>query len=216
MTSKYEDENARALESADQLSADWLTSALLHCGVLQVRPRMRSIAPFVFAFVDADWMIITGSLTKLSFCVKGGEKVVAVETQMFAVGVAMLSDLCRLTPSYEPALVAERPGVPSSLVIKFAASTDAKEITDSYGGYQQEIRFYREIAPTLATVRFGPCLYTAMSPTEQRYTLVFDDLATNASLCVKILDYQQQLATDCCMRPLHGAAAATSCNLFEI
>ena len=54
MTSKYEDENARALESADQLSADWLTSALLHCGVLQVRPRMRSIAPFVFAFVDAD------------------------------------------------------------------------------------------------------------------------------------------------------------------
>lgn len=114
----------------------------------------------------------------------------AVQAQAFAVGVAMLSDLCRVTPTYEPASVAERPGVPSSLVVKFAASSDAKEITDSYGGYQQEIRFYREIAPRLGTVRLGPCLYTAMSPTEQRYTLVFDDLATNASLCVAILVYQ--------------------------
>ena len=149
MTTEYEHEDAPALDNSDQLSAGWLTAALLHCGVLQ-----------------------------------GEERVAAVHAEAFAVGVAMLSDLCRVSPLYEPASIAERPGVPSSLVVKFAASTDAKQITISYGGYQQEIRFYREIAPKIDGVRLGPCLYTAMSPPEQRYTLVFDDLATDATLCV--------------------------------
>jgi len=111
------------------------------------------------------------------------ERVAAVHAEAFAVGVAMLSDLCRVTPEYEPASTAQREGVPSSLVVKFAASSEAKDITDSYGGYEQEIRFYREIAPRLdGQLKLGPCLYTAMAPAEQRYTLAFDDLATVADL----------------------------------
>eukprot|EP01044_Picomonas_judraskeda_P025629 COSAG03_NODE_7496_length_909_cov_4.332099_1_plen_90_part_10 len=90
MTTEYEHEDAPALDNSDQLSAGWLTAALLHCGVLQ-----------------------------------GEERVAAVHAEAFAVGVAMLSDLCRVSPLYEPASIAERPGVPSSLVVKFAASTDA-------------------------------------------------------------------------------------------
>lgn len=151
-THSYEHEGAPALDNFGQLTADWLTAALSHCGVLAT-----------------------------------GEKVTAVHGEAFAVGVAMLSDLCRVSPKYEPASIAERPGVPSSLVVKFAASSDAKEITISYGGYEQEVRFYREIAPKIDGVRLGPCLYTAMCPPEQRYTLVFDDLATDASLCDTIL-----------------------------
>ena len=112
-----------------------------------------------------------------------GEAVAAVGGEPFAVGVAMLSDLARLAPSYEPPAAAEREGVPSSMVVKFAASTEAKEITEAYGGYQQEVRFYRELAPRLGeAVRVGPCVYTAMDPAEQRYTLLFDDLATHSTL----------------------------------
>jgi hypothetical protein len=95
----------------------------------------------------------------------------------------MLSDLARCVPTYDPPDAAGRAGVPSSLVIKFAASTDAKGITETYGGYQQEIRFYREIAPALeGKLRLGPCLYTAMDPASSRYTLVMDDLSTAAVL----------------------------------
>jgi hypothetical protein len=148
-----------AVETVEELSAEWLTSAMLEAGLLSP-----------------------------------GQRVASLTAARFGVGVAMLSDLGRLSVTYSPP--AETGALPTSLVVKTAATSGTKEITCAYGGYEQEIRFYTEIAPRLAAAcatqfELGPCLLCAggdrsvhpnqtleLPAGKQLYNLVFDDLAT--------------------------------------
>eukprot|EP01050_Picozoa_sp_SAG11_P015522 SAG11_NODE_2020_length_3914_cov_9.805505_1_plen_631_part_00 len=147
-----------AVETVEELSAEWLTAAMLEAGLL---------GP--------------------------SERVASLTVERFGVGVAMLSDLGRLTVTYSGSAAAR--GLPTSLVAKTAATSGAKEITCAYGGYEQECRFYTEIAPRLAAAcgsqfELGPCLLCAggdrslhpsrtleLPPSKQRYNLLFADLA---------------------------------------
>lgn len=74
----------------------------------------------------------------------------------------------RLTPN------AQRP---SSIIAKFpSANPTNREIGARYHSYDDEIRFYREIAPGIP-MRIPRCYYTGMCEETQDYLLLLEDLA---------------------------------------
>jgi hypothetical protein len=70
------------------------------------------------------------------------------------------------------------PGVdaPSSVVVKMQAADPLSQQAGASGAYESEVRFYTELAPTLA-IRTPAC-YSAVGPDKQaRFALVLEDLA---------------------------------------
>ena len=65
---------------------------------------------------------------------------------------------------------------PASLVIKFPSPDETSRAAGAAGGYEREVRFYTELARTLA-VSTPECLFGAVSDDSSVFTLVLEDLA---------------------------------------
>jgi hypothetical protein len=65
----------------------------------------------------------------------------------------------------------------SSVVIKFASADDTSRATGlALHSYEIEVRFYREVAPTVG-IRTPHCYYAAVEPDTGWFTLVLEDMA---------------------------------------
>lgn len=83
----------------------------------------------------------------------------------------LLSSICRVSISY----VTEESGFPASVVIKFPPeSKQAKELGNSYGAFERELRFYRELAGR-SPIRTPKCYYNFMDTEKFIYILVLED-----------------------------------------
>ena len=116
---------------------------------------------------------LTGVL-RASGALPTSASVVAVEVEQFAQGSGLLSELFRLTPTYDGAGV----DAPSSLVLKLPTRDPAmRGVADALGFYQRELRFYREVA---ASAPFDTARCHAAIPADDGtsdFVLVLEDLA---------------------------------------
>ncbi len=90
------------------------------------------------------------------------------------IGTGLIGDSYRLTLSWAGAV---RPGVPSTLVAKLPAE-DATSRATGVGlrNYEREVRFYREIAPTMG-IRLARSWAAEWDETDGLFVLVLEDLA---------------------------------------
>lgn len=112
--------------------------------------------------VTADWL--AGAL---------GLPVTSIETEPIGVGVGLLGDLLRVTPTYRGA-----PGAaPASVVVKLPSHAPAnKAIGMAFQFYEREVRFYDDVAPT-ARVKVPKVWHREMDLDTERFVLVLEDLA---------------------------------------
>lgn len=85
-------------------------------------------------------------------------------------GVGFLSGLARVELRFDRAA----PAAPQSLVAKFPAAGDTRELGDSLNAYEREIRFYREIAPR-SPVRTPRCYGTTLDVDQGAFVLLLED-----------------------------------------
>ncbi|HVF31576.1 MAG TPA: phosphotransferase [Acidimicrobiales bacterium] len=101
-----------------------------------------------------------------------------VRAEQFAQGSGLLSELFRLTPTYEGG------HGPATLVLKLPTSEPSmRGVADALGLYARELRFYRELAPT-APFETAAC-HVALADgtgTTTDFVLVLEDLAHRTPL----------------------------------
>jgi hypothetical protein len=85
-------------------------------------------------------------------------------------GVGFLSGLAQVRLAYSGPTA----GAPESLVAKFPAAGDTREIGDSLHAYQREIRFYREIAPR-SRIRTPRCYGAVLDEARGAFVLLLED-----------------------------------------
>lgn len=99
-----------------------------------------------------------------------GIKVGGFTTQ--AVGTGQMADSYRFVLQR-----VDEAQAPASIVIKFAAADDTSRATGlALRSYEIEIRFYKEIAPTVG-IRTAHCYFADVDPATGWFTLVLEDLA---------------------------------------
>src|SRR5687767_7332624 len=97
----------------------------------------------------------------------------AIETEPIGVGVGLLGDLLRVTPTYDGA----PPDAPATVVVKLPCHAPAnKAIGMAFQFYERELRFYEEVAPT-ARIRVPRVWHSAMDLAQERFVLVLEDLS---------------------------------------
>jgi aminoglycoside/choline kinase family phosphotransferase len=102
----------------------------------------------------------------------GAPRVSFVESERFAQGVGILSDLFRLTLTYSPGAGL----APRTLIAKLPSSIpEVRKVAESYGMYQREVLFYRNIAATLS-LRTPRCFFAEFDPTTQSFIILLEDL----------------------------------------
>ena len=118
--------------------------------------------------ITAEWL--SSALTAGG---RMGEAVVrSVEIERFAEGTGIAADLFRLTPSYVPG---SRAG-PGALIVKLPSSIpQMREVARSYGLYQREVRFYRDVASTIS-LRTPHCFFAEFEPATHNFIIVMEDL----------------------------------------
>lgn len=100
-----------------------------------------------------------------------GAAVVAVRRQR--VGTGLVGQSVRFTLTYDH----DEPGAPASVVGKFPSPEPVSRQTGIAGGiYEREVRFYQEIAATVA-VRTPRCHVAAFDPATSNFVLLLEDLA---------------------------------------
>ena len=83
-------------------------------------------------------------------------EVTLVTSNVMAAGQGFAGQLARLEPAY----ASHGEGAPTSIVAKFpSAHPPTRELLNSLGGYQREVRFYEEIAARVE-LRTPVCYYT--------------------------------------------------------
>ena len=88
------------------------------------------------------------------------------------VGAGMLGDSIRFDLRYDR----DEEGAPASVVGKFPARDAVSRATGiDYGLYQTEVRFYQEIAATVA-VRAPKCYYADVDPATGDFAVILEDL----------------------------------------
>ncbi|HEY1971240.1 MAG TPA: phosphotransferase [Pseudonocardia sp.] len=95
------------------------------------------------------------------------------------VGHGMLGDTFRFTASYAESAEAttDRPAVPNSFIVKFAAVSQASRNTGFKSlMYEREAGFYRDIAGTLG-VRAPDCYHVSINPELGTMAIAIEDLA---------------------------------------
>jgi hypothetical protein len=98
--------------------------------------------------------------------------VTAAEKETIGVGVGILGDLARVTPTYDR----DEPGAPRTLVAKLPTQDPAgRGIADMLGFYEKEARIYHELASVLNTPRN---YYSARDPKAVQYVILMEDVGT--------------------------------------
>jgi aminoglycoside phosphotransferase (APT) family kinase protein len=102
-----------------------------------------------------------------------GRRVTATETEV--VGTGQLGRVVRLTLTLAD-------GDQETVIAKLAAESETSRRTGvAMGVYEAEVRFYEQIAPTVA-IDVPRCHFAAYEPDSGWFTLVFDDLSSTATV----------------------------------
>jgi aminoglycoside phosphotransferase (APT) family kinase protein len=93
------------------------------------------------------------------------------------IGTGQAGQVVRVTLEYDSGAG----GAPASVVVKLASTDDAARQTGvAVGIYEAEVRFYRELAPSLR-VAVPRCYAAAVEPASGWFTLVLEDLSQTAN-----------------------------------
>ena len=90
------------------------------------------------------------------------------------IGTGQMADSFRLELSHAEAGLGA--SAPSSVVVKMQAADAVSRQAGAGGAYENEIRFYRELASTLS-IRIPKCHYAVGPDEDNRFALVLEDLA---------------------------------------
>jgi aminoglycoside/choline kinase family phosphotransferase len=96
--------------------------------------------------------------------------VTAVQAEAVGTGQMAHNERFTLVHDGDPATV------PRSVVGKFPSPSPESRAAGAAGGYRNEVRFYTDLAPTLA-VRTPACLHGAVDDDSTEFTLILEDLA---------------------------------------
>lgn len=89
------------------------------------------------------------------------------------VGTGLVGQSVRFTLTYDR----DEPGAPASVVGKFPSPEPVSRATGIAGGiYEREVRFYREVAPTVH-IRTPRCHASVFDPATSDFVLLLEDLA---------------------------------------
>lgn len=98
-------------------------------------------------------------------------RVVDASFEPIGVGVGLLGDLLRATLTWEGE------AGPASVVVKLPSHHEANRAQGmAFGFYEREIRFYREIAPTVP-LRVPRCWWSGIDADEGLFGLIIEDLS---------------------------------------
>jgi hypothetical protein len=119
--------------------------------------------------ITVEWL--SAALSKSDS--NGHVAISSVEIEQFAQDTGIMDDLYRLT-------LGDTRGsrkIPGTLIAKVPSSNPAiRDLANSYGLYQREVVFYRNIASTIS-VRTPQCFFTDFDPVTQSFIIVMEDLA---------------------------------------
>jgi hypothetical protein len=111
----------------------------------------------------------------------GRDDVASLTVERFGEGLGVTTELYRLTPVF----AADGQGGPASLIAKVPSSIlEMREVSRSYGLYEREVVFYRDLAKTIS-LRSPLCHFAGFDPASQRFIIVMEDLAT-AKACDQV------------------------------
>ena len=103
----------------------------------------------------------------------GDARVVAAELEPIGVGVGLLGDLARATLTND----GEPGDAPTTVIVKLPSHHEANRAQGMmFGFYEREIRFYREVAPTVR-VRVPRCWWSGSDPEAGLFGLLIEDLS---------------------------------------
>ncbi|RMH69652.1 MAG: DUF1679 domain-containing protein [Actinomyces sp.] len=122
------------------------------------------------ALVEPSWLTAVLAAAGLP----DGVEVVGIERE--PVGTGQMAHNERFVLTYRDPARAVAAGAPPSLVGKFPSPSEESRAAGAAGGYRNEVRFYRELAPRLA-VRTPRCWYAAVNDDSTSFTLLLEDLA---------------------------------------
>lgn len=118
--------------------------------------------------IDAGWL--TGVLTATGTLSKGA-RVTSVRRN--TCGTGQLADSYRFELGYSP-----HSAGPPTLVGKFPSQDPvSRQFGRQSGYYRTEIRFYRELAPSLGAMTLPTALHAELAENETDFVLLMDDLA---------------------------------------
>ena len=101
-----------------------------------------------------------------------GASVTSFATREIGAGIGILTELVRVSLHYDRPTAA-----PASLIAKFAAaSVEARAIAQTYDLYENEVRFYRELAAE-TPVRTPHCYFVHFDPVTRDCVLLLEDLS---------------------------------------
>ena len=117
--------------------------------------------------ITPEWM--THALTEGGFLKKSS--VISIDKQILGEGVGLLSSVVRVGLTYDT----KEKDAPDSVVLKIEPEEDwSKDFNEELSAFQREIRFYREIAPTVS-IRLPKFYYAVDDP--PAYSLILEDLS---------------------------------------
>jgi aminoglycoside/choline kinase family phosphotransferase len=111
-----------------------------------------------------------------------GHPVTSVDIEPIGVGVGLLGELLRVTPTYKT----PNEDVPTSVIVKRPTHAEHnKAIGMAFRFYERELRVYAEVAPT-ARVRVPSVHHSDMDIETEQFVLVLEDLS-NLELADQVL-----------------------------
>lgn len=124
--------------------------------------------PATIADITPEWMT---AVLRTSGAIGDDGSVASIDMEPFAVGVGFLSLLHRATLRYDGA------AGPATVIVKMVTDLEVQRgIADALLFYQRELRFYREVAPTL-DFRTPVVHAGMMSEAGTDFVLVMEDLS---------------------------------------
>lgn len=118
--------------------------------------------------MTADWF----DLALNQAGVLGGARVTDVRFE--AVGGGLMARMMRASLTYDA-----QTDAPDSVIVKFPTDDPGSlGLAQAMGFYEQEVRFYQDLAPLLSGMSIPRCYLASIDDDAQRFTLVLEDLST--------------------------------------
>jgi hypothetical protein len=106
-----------------------------------------------------------------------GADVASLAIERIGEGVGIIADLYRLTPRYAAGAAAG----PASLIVKLPSTiAEIRQLAASYGLYEREVTFYRDVASTVS-LRSPVSYFADFDPNSQAFAILMEDLAPAVS-----------------------------------
>ena len=159
--------------------------------------------------VDAAWLT---AVLRTSGAIGHEHEVASVELEPFAEGLGFLSILHRATLTY----AGDPPDAPKTVIVKMITDLDVQRgIGEALQFYPRELRFYREVAPTVG-FRTPVAHAAMMADTSADFVLVMEDLSGLRQLdqAAGVAGPDAMLAAETMAR-MHGAFAGKDLTDLE-